>query len=286
MSSNLFFEKPVSEIIKARRSVRTYDSRRLAAEIKEKLAEYLSGLKGPFNTSSRLKLLDSDIALKESNIKLGTYGMIRGATTFAVAAVEKSPMDLEELGYLFEKLVLYATSLGLGTCWLGGSFKKSEFAKAMELGEKEMMPIVIPIGYPADGKSFFDSIVRFAAGSNNRKAWEELFYGNSFESGLRQTDAAAYTLPLEMVRLAPSASNKQPWRIVRDSNKFHFYLQHTKGYAKMVGYDIQRLDIGIAMCHFDLSARESGISGSWQVQAPSSVKLPQECDYIVSWVED
>lgn len=53
-----------------------------------------------------------------------------------------------------EELILYATSLGLGTCWIGGTFKKGQFAKAMEVNQEEILPIISPIGYESENKSF------------------------------------------------------------------------------------------------------------------------------------
>ena len=285
MSGNLMTGKPVSEVIKARTAVRTYKVQPLSADLEEKLAGFFPGLTGPFGIKTRFKLIDSDMAQKESGIKLGTYGVIKGASKFLAAAVEKADKDLEEFGYLLEKLILYATSLGLGTCWLGGSFKQSEFAKAVDLKENEIIPAVTPVGYPSGSKSLLESIMRFSARSDTRKGWNELFFDRSFANPLCQAGTGKYAVPLEMVRLAPSASNKQPWRIVRAHDRFHFYLQHTKGYAKMLPYDIQRLDIGIAMCHFELTAKEAGIKGNWEILNPGTENIPQLCDYVVSWVE-
>ncbi len=85
------------------------------------------------------------------------------------------------------------------------------------------------------------------------------------------------------LRLAPSASNKQPWRVLRDdsSGDFHFYLSRALGYTLLRGISLQDIDMGIAMCHFELTARELGITGKWMVDdnAPKSESL----DYIVSW---
>jgi hypothetical protein len=62
--------------------------------------------------------------------------------------------------------------------------------------------------------------------------------------------------------MAPSATNKQPWRIVRDGAAWHFYLRRTKGYGKGSALftvlriaDLQRVDLGIAIRHFELVAR-------------------------------
>lgn len=279
------FETSVNEIIKKRLSVRTYLDKPLKPEMIDNLRRYFSLLKGPFGGALRFELIERDLALKGSNAKLGTYGVIRGASTYVVALVEKADRDLEDIGYSLEKVILYATSLGLGTCWLGGTFKKSEFSKAIEQKDHEILPCITPIGYPSSRKGFIDSTMRYVAGSKNRKGWDELFFSRDFSQLLSESEAGKYVTPLEMVRLAPSASNKQPWRIVKDTNKCHFYLHHTKGYAKYLAYDLQRVDMGIAMCHFELTAKELGIDGEWHINNPGSTGIPQDTEYVVSWVE-
>ena len=55
---------------------------------------------------------------------------------------------------------------------------------------------------------------------------------------------------LEMVRWAPSAVNKQPWRAVIDGRQAHFYEKKSKGYVDATGWDLQKVDIGIVLYHF------------------------------------
>lgn len=274
-------EKSVVEIIKKRTSVRTYKNEPLQEDIKKELTGYFESVMGPFEASVRLVLVENK--MKDESLKLGTYGVIKNAQAFILAAVEKKGMYLEHLGYVFEKVVLYSTSLGIGTCWLAGTFKKSEFSKAACLKENELLPIVSPIGYPEDNKRLFEKFMRFAAGSDNRKAATELFFNGSFGKTFGEGEAGIYALPLEMVRLAPSASNKQPWRIVKEGRYFHFYLQHAKGYAASMSFDVQKIDMGIAMCHFELSARETGLKGSWVSTKPSANNVPEGIEYIISW---
>jgi len=281
----VFGTMPITKIIEKRLSVRTYLAQPLPSDVEEMLLEHFSKLKGPFGGTVRFNLIESDVALKESNAKLGTYGVIRGASTYVVAVVEKGNMNLEDYGYCLEEAILYATSLGLGTCWLGGTFKKSEFAKAVDQQDQEILPCITPIGYPSEKKSMIDSAMRFVAGSKKRKYWDELFFSNDFSHRLSQSKVGKYMSPLAMVRLAPSASNKQPWRIVKETNKSHFYLQHTKGYAKLMVYDLQRVDMGIAMCHFELTAKELGLEGKWQISDPGTIGKPEDTEYVVSWVE-
>jgi len=61
--------------------------------------------------------------------------------------------------------------------------------------------------------------------------------------------AGRYLDPLEMLRLGPSASNRQPWRVVKEPGReiFHLYLRRSKGYDKLIkAVDLQRLDMGIS----------------------------------------
>ena len=58
--------------------------------------------------------------------------IFKGATGFIVGAAERTPKDLEDFGYLMEHVILFATDLGMGTCWLGGTFSKSRFAGKIE----------------------------------------------------------------------------------------------------------------------------------------------------------
>lgn len=91
-----------------------------------------------------------------------------------------------------------------------------------------------------------------------------------------------------MVRLAPSASNKQPWRIVKETGRdvFHSYLKENPIYNRILGeIKIQNLDLGIAMCHFELAARELGLKGSWEITGGTKLETKgNELKYIVSWI--
>ena len=285
-SSKKIFSTSIMEIIRARKSVRTYDNRHLPSTVKEKIMAYANEISGVFGAKVRFTLIDTESFLEHSRVKLGTYGVITGAASYLVVAVNKNDKNMEEVGYMLEQVILYATELGLGTCWLGGTFKREAFVKAIKLKEDELLPVIVPIGYAKEHERGLISLFRFIAGSGKRKPWEKLFFQEQWNTRLSMVDAAAYFLPLEMVRLAPSAMNRQPWRIMIDKNMYHFYLQHTQGMAS-IGFDIQKIDMGIAMAHFELTARELSLPGYWQVkeQEPQIKNMPAHSEYIVSWVD-
>ena len=274
--------KSIIDIIKQRKSIRSYDNKTLSTEIMNSLESFFQGIKGPFEAKVRLKLVN--ITDNENDgLKLGTYGVIKGAKTFLVGAVEKGDHDLEEIGYIFEKVILYITSLDLGTCWLGGTFNRGEFAKAIGLKDNELLPVVTPVGNIREQKNLIDSFFRYVAGSDNRKEWKEIFFNQNFNKSLQQEEAGYFKNPLEMIRLAPSASNRQPWRIVVDGQRCHFYLQKTPRYSDKLGFDIQRIDMGIAMCHFELTLLETGNKGQWIINPPKLEAIPENTYYIVTW---
>jgi len=276
------FPAPITDIIKKRRSWRTYSSKPVENEKREQLLQFIAKLdKPPFGSGARFQLIDPD--LKFTGKVSGTYGVIKGAKTFIAGIVANSPKDMEDVGYLFEKIILFCTGIGLDTCWMGASFNRSLFAEKIKLDHEEKIPVVSPIGYRANRRSLTDTVFHMSAGSKNRRPWSDLFFNHSFNSNLNPKDAGSLEIPFEMVRLAPSAVNKQPWRLIMDEGAVHFFLKRTKGFESMFKMDLQRIDMGIAMCHFELAINETDTEGGWMVEKSGMSSIPNDMEYIVSW---
>ncbi|MBU0512521.1 MAG: nitroreductase family protein [Chloroflexi bacterium] len=285
------FNKPITAVIQKRFSCRAYLKRPIEDEIQVRLADYLASPQiGPFGSRARFKLVSAIEGDSKVLRGLGTYGFIKDAAGFIVGATRDVEKNLEDFGYLMELIILLATDLGLGTCWLGGTFARSNFAKKISAREDEIIPAVASIGYIAEKKRGVDQKIRNLAGSDRRLPWDKLFFDVEFGTPLSQHAAGDYAVPLEMVRLAPSASNRQPWRIVKDGDTWHFYLRRTPGYrdsksARLLKLaDLQRIDMGIAMSHFELSGQEIGLDGRWKVHEPGINKLDELMEYSLSWV--
>jgi len=213
---------------------------------------------------------------------LGTYGFIRGASGFIVGAVDRSINNLEDFGMLMEDIVLFATSLDLATCWLGGSFYKDNFSARINTQPYEIVPAVVSVGMGADSRNLVDRVIRNVAGSKRRLPWENLFFEEDGQTPLTRSKAGDYASVLEMVRFSPSASNKQPWRLVLEGNSVHIFLQRTRGYRKPMFSDLQRVDMGIAMSHFEAGCQELHIDGVWTDQM-SLTNSPENWEYIITW---
>jgi hypothetical protein len=283
------FSGSAVEIIRQRYSCRVYQENPVEPEQAVPLQEFAGSLTtGPLGSPIRFMITLSggkeSIELKQ----LGTYGFIRKPAGFILGASGDKKFNLEDFGYGMEAIVLYATSLGLGTCWLGGTFTRSSFSEKTGLAVGETLPAVVSMGYPADKSR--NHHIRTLAGSGRRLPWSALFFDAQSGLPLEKEKSGPYVSPLEMVRMAPSASNYQPWRIVKEASHFHFFLQRNKSLKPgsplnrlMKMADLQRVDIGIAMCHFELAASESGLSGKWEEQKPAGKKIDPAFEYIISW---
>ena len=206
---------PASELIDRRYSCRTYLERPIAAEDQAHLSAFMATrTAGPFGSQARFGLIAAAPGDRQALRRLGTYGFIKGATGFIAGAVRRAPKDLEDYGYLLEEVILCATGIGLGTCWLGGTFTRSTFVSRFGgLRRGETMPAVVSTGYIGDDGS---ERIRAREEGNRRFPPAELFFEGRWGEPLpAATRGAALRRALEAVRMAPSATNKQPWRIVR-----------------------------------------------------------------------
>lgn len=280
------FKSSISELVKKRRSIRTYESKEITYNTIREIEKFIQNIEGPFKAEVRFKIINSKEEVNGG--RLGTYGVIKGTNYYIGAAVKKSEFALEELGYEMEALILFLTGLGLGSCWVGGTFKRGQFDKVMETGENELFPVITPIGFPSKKQRVVERFIKYRAKSAKRKEWNELFYLRDLSSPLTKfSTLGLYKDALENVRLAPSALNIQPWRIIKKDNEFHFYKEgHRKNYSEKLSYDMQRIDLGIAMCHFDLTCKENGIQGKFLVKDPKIKGLPQNISYIATWIDN
>lgn len=241
------------DAILKRISTRTFQPQKLKEEdisfIKTTLSKY-KNVNGPFGHSFEFTFHIND-KTEEEGIKVGTYGLLKNVPAFFGGVCENNKESLIDFGYVFEFLIIEFTKHQLDTCWLGGTFKRSQFPQ--DVKEGEIIPAISPVGYRKDKRSIVDRMLRSAAQSNNRLPFDTLFVDTDL-SPLDKNTLGDITDCLRMVQKGPSASNKQPWRMIIDheNKQYHMYIEHTKNYARVLNYKIQHLDIGIALAHFEM----------------------------------
>ncbi len=263
------------EAIRGRRSVRTFDGTPLKEEDAQRILDFAEKVEDPYDIPITWKILDAD-----------KYGLsspvITGTRVYMAGKMRRDAHAEEAFGYAFEKVVLFAWSIGIGTTWIAGTMDRNAFERAMEVSKDEVMPCVSPLGYPARKMSLRESLMRKGVKADSRAGFGTLFFDGEFGRPLTEGKSGRLAAILEAVRLAPSAVNKQPWRIVVCDDKIHFYEQRSKGYIAENGWDVQKIDMGIALCHFELAAKECGIDVSLELCDPG-LTAPADTDYIASF---
>lgn len=270
----------VKKAVQDRVSIRSYEERSLTKEDKSKLMDFNASLTNPFGVDVKVQYISKDKGAED--VQLGTYGTIRGAKDFLAITVKDQPYAMEAVGYQFENLVLYATDMGLGTVWLAGTFNRKDFKNVIEISDEDLFPCICPVGYPGQKRSFIEKITRASLGSKKRKEWDKLFFLDDFSKSLTKEGAGRYTDALDMLRLAPSATNAQPWAVVKEGDKFHFFCNYKNSLNNDVK-KIKHLDLGIALSHFHQTAMSDGLNGKLEV-ADIDFDVPENMHYIITYI--
>jgi nitroreductase len=274
------------QAIESRKSIRNFHNHPVKPSTLGEIRSWLSAptnLIGPFGTQFDFELLIESGQGKE---RLGTYGFIKNAQGYIVGSSPKNFQALFEFGFVFEDLILFLTSRNIGTCWLAGTFDRQKLNHTLTLPDSQIIPAITPIGYPAKFKHFKERITRRVIKANQRKSADQLFFYQDFSQPLggRGED---FHMALHYVRIAPSAKNMQPWRLVlsKDFSQVHFYLAKNNRAEVAFACDVRYLDIGIAYRHFKAGVDAAGISGKLKIRDPQ-ISGSEEYEYITSWVRE
>jgi nitroreductase len=215
----------INEAIERRHSVRSYTDRPITGEVEKELRDLITEC----NRKSGLSL---QLFLNEPQVLSGIIGRIGFKNVrnyLALIGKNSSALD-EKCGYYGEKVVLRATQLGLGSCWVGMGYRKT----APTLATDEKLRLVIALGYAATpGKA------------HRNKPLKELYAvekrGDSADDNL----PAWFLRGIRAAQLAPTARNQQ---------KFQFTLVGDTVKAKDIGGILSRVDLGIVKYHFEVAA--------------------------------
>ena len=242
----------ITEIVKLRRSVRTFaEEKTLDENIINEIKDFLNTVSNPYGIKIEWFILDK----KENKL---SSPVIVGEKYYIAGKMKKIEHAEEAFGYEFEDIVLFLTSKNIGTTWIAGTMNRDKFHEAVALKEDEVMPCVSPIGYPAAKMSIRESLMRKGVGADKRLDFDDLFFLENFDTPLTSELKEKYKDIFELVRLAPSAVNRQPWRLVIKDDYIHLYESRNKGFIKD-SWDIQKIDMGIALNHLTNGLKERGV---------------------------
>jgi hypothetical protein len=247
--------------MKERSSRRNYAARAVERHKLETLTAFARSISG-LRRGVRIEVVERDSSGVFKGL-IGGYGKISATDQYAAFIADPSVPDAELLlGYYGEAFILEATSLGLGTCWVSGTFNPESVKSHVPLQPGEAVFSITPLGYSAEDESAVSKFARFVVGSKNRKSLDAIFEGSPASIPPWAVSA------LESARLAPSAMNRQPWLFAWENGSMAL---RARGAGKRL---VQ--DCGIAALHFELGALRERVSGTWDTgsEAAAAVFIP------------
>lgn len=235
----------VHEMIYGRRSVRRYADAIDMGDLKEAVD---TGLKGaaslPGQEKPTVQVLDGVAAISAFSGIVGHYGKVE-APAYLLFSARPYGDYLTQAGYVGEQLVLWLASRGYGTCWIGIPINTRRLLTYNPLPAKETYIILMAAGKPATDTPLLRDVNGY-----KRKVLDEMVTG---------VTRAEWKSILEAARIAPSASNGQPWHFACTDAGIDLYCALGRGpIQKKYYHRLNRIDGGIALSHLSLAAWEAG----------------------------
>lgn len=256
--------------IRQRESVRYYGDRPIEPALLERLLALSGAADHLSDVPPRIEWVNGvERTRRVLTYMIGAYGLVQNPPHLlaGVMPVESDAARLD-LGYALEQIVLEATWLGLGACWITGSYDAQQAGDAVGVTPGEVVAAVCALGYPDEGRwgRFHSHTVRRLAGGHHRKPLADIVFAGRWGKPW-SPDEADPTLRaiLEHARLAPSAKNHQPWRFIVRADDVTLALTRSAP-----------IDGGIVMAHLALASAALGREGAWKVRWGDDA-LAREC---------
>ncbi len=236
-----------------RKSIRKYDMTPLEGSLIKEIKAYVNKIK-PLKDEVKINLsyLETDDVKNLLPIKAPHYIAVYSEVTDGY---------LMNIGFILQQIDLYLSAKGIGSCWLG----MAKPAKGI-LKQKDGLDFVIMLAFGNSKEA------------QRRESLSE-FKRRDLKDISRVTGADDL---LEAVRLAPSATNSQPWFFTGDREEIH--LHRTKlSVIKAPLYDkMNQVDMGIVAYHLYLSGRENNKKVTFSHNQTGAGPIPKGYDYMIS----
>lgn len=238
----------IIEAIGTRISIRAFEERAIAQDALDELAAELARVNEESGFNFQLYGPRED----GTALDLSPRMFANNPPAYLALVGPAGEIPEERLGYYGEKLVLKATQLGLGSCWVAGTFDRS--TTRAELADGEKLHDVIPLGYAPRTIPIMQRTIRAAIRARSKKD-EAMWKGPTKLAQAPEWIRAC----IDGVNKAPSAVNEQPVVFVQDEPDGPIRAELPR-----VKSGMEYTDLGIAKLHFELIARECGIEGGWE----------------------
>lgn len=289
------------DLMRARRSCRSFQTRKLTT------ADYNELMASVRHHSEAPTIGDVPIRFEYIAAPLTVWPTVN-ATEFlvAIAPSQYNRLAVIDVGRSLQKIVMDATCMGLGTCWIGPGADQSSIIR--HLGDRynpetDHIICVCAVGY----KSWYIPVFLriFNAQFRQRLPLSSLFFADAhFEKPL---DVEAHPFNqfgrnYEICQWAPSSYNGQTTRCVavmkqigaekEESDGHASHLERFDFYAATASRYYAAVALGIWCANWEMGCEALGIQGHCVVLSAeergthNEKELPQLPKYDVSWVLD
>ncbi len=252
----------------SRKSIRNYRDKPIPADKLNAIKDYMADEKNyiaPFDNTVRFELLEHG--------NVDTKNLISHAPAYVIVIIKNEHSALFDAGYVFEKFVLFLESLSLGSCYLNSGFQRDSVVLNEPLESDEVMILASPIGFEGGNKSLKAKGCDIFLKRNQRRDIDEMFFKGKERAVISDEDLRE---KLNYLVWAPSGLNRQPWKIIFEGDKAHFYIDKKFAEKKRVGFYIHYLDIGIVACHYAI------VFDKYTFTTEQNPALYDDMDYIIT----
>lgn len=221
------------QAIQQRKSRRKYLPTPIPADKVRTLTELIE----TFNAHSGLQIEFIDDGGEAFNGVTKSYGLFSGVRSLLLLKGPVSdPYLKEKCGYYGEKLVLEATKMDLGTCWVGGTFDAR--SPIFKTEESQSLICVITIGVIPEEKGFGEKLLHSLI-HRKTKALETFYTADA-------TPPQWFLDGVAAVQLAPSAMHTQKVRLKYEDHRTTIHISES--------FKMDLIDLGIAKYHFEIGS--------------------------------
>lgn len=211
-----------------RKSIRKYDLTPLDDTTLIEIKEFVSKVKPLYDDiETEISIVDKDRINLLIPIKAPHYLMMTS---------QNKEGYLTNAGYMLQQVDLFLSTNGLGSCYIGMALP----TKDTKRGSKLDFVMILAFGNAAE------EVHRASISQFKRK---EL---------LKITNVKNLDEFLEPARIAPSATNSQPWFFTSENGVINCYCVKLNIIKALVYEKLNKIDMGIAICHIAIAAKHFG----------------------------
>jgi hypothetical protein len=277
------------DLMRARRSCRSFQTRKLTPDDYNELMEYVR------LHSEEPTIGSAPIRFEYIAAPLTVWPTVN-ATEFlvAIAPKEYNRLAIIDVGRSLQKIVMDATRMGLGTCWIGPGADQSSIVQ--HLGnrfnpEKDHIICVCAIGYKSRYIPLFLRVF-------NRQFYRRLPLSSLFFTDVHFKESLDVDVPpfnqfgrtYEICQWAPSSYNGQTTRCMAVTKQNGDTLARFDFFAATASRYYAAVAVGIWCSNWEMGCEVIGIQGHFSVLAADErgiqdeAALPPLPRYDVSWV--